>query len=311
MERIVGLLLAVLVGLLVVVVAGPAPPALAEDRLPRVRLLAPVDGRVLRGFDPPLSAYGAGHRGVDLAAAVGAPVRAGAAGVVTFAGQVAGRRVLTLDHGDGVDTTYEPVLARVGPGDRVSAGEVIGSISTGSHSPGLHWGLRRGGAYYDPMLHLVAGQALAAGPIRLLPLDAEPTPPAAALAPSTGGATGAGIPVTGSVTSRFGMRLHPVLKVWKLHDGVDFGAACGVPVRSVGAGTVVLVERHVAYGNRVVVDLGAGRRHGYAHLGAVGVRQGQQVDAGDFLGVVGSTGYSTGCHLHFMAGQDGRVINPW
>lgn len=311
-ERIAAPLLAVLVG--VVAVAGPAPPAAADGRLPqavlpRVRLVAPVDGRVLRPFDPPLSAYGAGHRGVDLAAAVGDRVRASAAGVVTFAGQVAGRPVLTIHHGDGVDTTYEPVRARMAAGDRVGAGEVVGTVSTGSHSRGLHWGLRRAGVYFDPMLHL-GDPVPRAGPIRLLPLDAQPAPVAAALAAPAGGSGAGDLTVPGPVTSRFGMRLHPVLKVWRLHDGVDYAAPCGVPVRSVSAGRVVLVERHPAYGNRVIVDGGGGIRHGYAHLGAVKVRAGQQTRAGDVLGMVGSTGYSTGCHLHFMAWQDGRLINP-
>lgn len=309
MERVVAVLVAVLAGLLGALLGAPAPPALAAGRLVGVTLLLPVDGGVVKPFSAPLTRYGPGHRGVDLLAAVGDPVRAGAAGVVTFAGQVAGRGVVTIDHGNGVDTTYEPVLARVPTGARVGAGELIGSLSTGGHSPGLHWGLRRGGAYYDPMLHLMPGTAGPAGPIRLLPLTAEPAPPAAALAPLPAGASGA-IPVSGPVTSRYGMRLHPVLKVWKLHDGVDFGAPCGAPVRSVGAGTVVLVEAHPAYGNRVVVDVGKGRRHGYAHLGGFGVRLGQQVAAGGFLGTVGSTGYSTGCHLHFMVWQDGRVVPP-
>lgn len=295
--------------LLVLALCWQPPRAWADDRvLPGVGLVPPVTGGIIRGFTAPVTTYGAGHRGVDLVAAVGEPVRAGAAGVVTFAGMVAGRGVVTVNHGSGVDTTYEPVTARVGRGDRVSAGELLGTLSTGSHTAGLHWGLRRGGVYYDPMLHLLS--APATGPVRLLPLDAEPAPPAAAIAPLPPGVSAGGIPVSGPITSAFGMRFHPILKVWKLHDGIDFGAPCGVPVRSVGAGTVVLVEHHVAYGNRVIVDVGGGRRYGYTHLGAFGVRLGQQVGAGAFLGTVGSTGYSTGCHLHFMAWHHGRIVNP-
>lgn len=302
--------ISLLVSLLVLAVVWPAPTAIADDRiLPGVTLVAPVPGAVVTAFSAPLTTYGPGHRGVDLAASVGDPVASGAAGVVTFAGRVAGRGVITVNHGSGVDTTYEPVTPSVSKGDRVQAGELIATLSTGSHVEGLHWGLRRGGSYYDPMLHLLTGAA-PTGPIRLLPLAAEPKPPAAATAALPDGFAAGGIPVSGPITSPFGMRLHPILKVWKLHDGVDFGAPCTTPVRSVGAGTVVLVERHVAYGNRVVVDVGGGRRLGYTHLGAFGVRLGQQVAAGAFLGTVGSTGYSTGCHLHFMAWQDGRVINP-
>ncbi|XSS53519.1 M23 family metallopeptidase [Propionibacteriaceae bacterium Y1923] len=302
-------LVAVLASLLGVLVTAPPPPALAEERLAGINLLPPVDGGVLRAFQRPLTQYGPGHRGVDLAAGIGQPVRAGAAGVVTFAGMVAGRGVVTINHGNGVDTTYEPLHAQVTTGARVEAGELLGTLSSGGHGTGLHWGLRRGGQYYDPMLHLAA-TASSSGPVRLLPLSAEPRPPQAALVPQPGGAAGGGIPVSGPVTSPFGMRFHPILKVWKLHDGVDFGAPCGTPVRAVGAGTVVLVDQHPAYGNRVIVEVGGGRRHGYTHLGGSGVRVGQQVGAGGFLGTVGSTGYSTGCHLHFMAWQDGRVVNP-
>ena len=305
--------LALLTLLLVLTLVWHPPAASADDTiLTGVSLVAPVNGGVLRAFVAPLSAYGPGHRGVDLAASVGDPVAAGAAGVVTFAGRVAGRGVITVNHGSGVDTTYEPVTASVARGDRVRAGELLGTLSEGGHSPGLHWGLRRGGSYYDPMLHLLPGLPGAAphGPIRLLPLTAEPRPPAAASVGTPDGFAIGGAPAPGPVSSRFGMRLHPILKVWKMHDGVDFGAPCGTPVRSVGAGTVVLVESHVAYGNRVVVDVGGGRRYGYTHLGAFGVRLGQRVAAGAFLGTVGSTGYSTGCHLHFMAWQNGRVVNP-
>lgn len=281
-----------------------------EASPPAVTLLLPVPGAVLHGFEAPLTEWGAGHRGVDLAASPGDPVRAAAAGTVSFAGMVAGRPVLTIDHGNGVDTTYEPVRSVVATGQRVAAGQLVGALDTGGHAPGLHWGLRRGARYFDPMLHLVGGPS---GEIRLLPLDAVPHPLAAALPAHSGGAlssVGGGIPVSGPVTSPYGMRLHPLLKVWKLHDGVDFGAPCGAPIRSVGAGTVVLVDHHVAYGRRVVVDVGGGRRHGYTHLGTTSVRVGQRVPAGAHVGAVGSTGYSTGCHLHFMAWQDGRVVPP-
>ena len=288
-----------------------APSAWSEvDRLPGVYLVRPVAGDVVRVFERPASRYGPGHRGVDLKAHVGASVVSGAAGVVTFAGVVADRGVVTVDHGEGVDTTYEPVSATVSPGDRVASGDRLGTVSTNSHVEGLHWGLRRSGTYHDPMLHLFNAST---GEIRLLPLDAEPPPLAAAFVsepPGGAGAIAGGVPVSGPVTSRFGMRLHPILKVWRLHDGVDYGAPCGAPIRAARGGSVVLVDHHVAYGRRVIVDVGGGRRHGYTHLGSVGVGAGQQVPAGGYLGAVGSTGYSTGCHLHFMAWQDGRVVDP-
>lgn len=123
--------------------------------------------QVVEEFDPPLDPWGAGHRGVDLLGSVGQPVRAALPGRVGFVGMIAGRGVVTVDHGE-TRTTYEPVAASVAVGDRVRAGEVIASLAlVGSHCfprPCLHWGWIRGGTYLDP-LDLVGG-----GPVRLLPL---------------------------------------------------------------------------------------------------------------------------------------------
>jgi hypothetical protein len=128
--------------------------------------LAPVP-EVVRAFDPPDTAYGAGHRGVDLASTVGASVVSALPGRVTFAGRLAGRGVVVVDHGE-TRTTYEPVVGRVTVGQAVQAGDRLGVLElSGSHClPGacLHWGWRRGDVYLDPLL-LVGG-----GPLRLLPL---------------------------------------------------------------------------------------------------------------------------------------------
>jgi murein DD-endopeptidase MepM/ murein hydrolase activator NlpD len=122
---------------------------------------------VVAGFDPPASAYGSGHRGVDLAGAPRQPVRAAAAGRVTYAGSLAGRGVVVVSHGP-TRTTYEPVRATVRVGDRVDAGTVLGRLqASGSHcSPVacLHWGLIEGSTYLDPLT------LVDAGPVRLLPL---------------------------------------------------------------------------------------------------------------------------------------------
>lgn len=306
LTRLLALLFACLLGWSL---AGP--PAMASTRLDGVELLLPIGAPVTRAFDAPLTKYSRGHRGVDLAAEQGTTIRAAASGRVAFAGMVAGRPVITISHGHGVDTTYEPVSATVKVGSSVRAGEALGTLAVGNGAhDGLHWGLRRAGVYYDPMLHLMRAQT---GPVRLLPWSAQPKPPPQPLIAPIGlpVAPGSGIPVSGPITSPYGMRLHPVLKVWKLHDGVDFGAACGVPVRSVGAGRVVTAHFHPAYGNWVVVDVGGGRRYGYAHLSRLGVAVGAQVAEGQSVGLVGTTGYSTGCHLHFMAWQGGQVVNPW
>ncbi|MBZ6287409.1 murein hydrolase activator EnvC family protein [Streptomyces olivaceus] len=136
---------------------------------------------VLRGWDPPATPYGPGHRGVDLAAADGAPVRAVAAGRVSFAGRVAGRGVVSVElTGTGeppLRTTYEPVRATVHKGDRVAAGQVLGTAeAAGSHCTAcLHWGLLRGETYLDP-LTLLPPWLLNSGPSRLLPVLGVPLP---------------------------------------------------------------------------------------------------------------------------------------
>lgn len=129
-------------------------------------------GGVLGRFEPPATPWAAGHRGVDLAAAPGAEVRAAAAGVVTFSGLVAGRPVVTVTHpGSGsppLRTTYLPVAGTAPVGTEVPAGQVIGRlVPDGRHCPArdcLHWGLLRGGRYLDPLALFGAGAA------RLLPL---------------------------------------------------------------------------------------------------------------------------------------------
>lgn len=95
----------------------------------------PIIGFVLRGFDPPATDYGAGHRGVDIAARSGDTVVAAASGTVTFAGPVAGRGVVTISTTDGYLITVEPVQATVSPGTAVAAGDGIGTLSTGTHCP--------------------------------------------------------------------------------------------------------------------------------------------------------------------------------
>lgn len=123
---------------------------------------------VVSGFDPPVSAYGAGHRGVDLAGVPGQDVLAAADGRVTFAGSLAGRGVVVVSHG-ATRTTYEPVLADVRVGTVVTAGQRLGILeSFPSHcAPAacLHWGLIEGETYLDPLT------LVGAGPVRLLPLD--------------------------------------------------------------------------------------------------------------------------------------------
>lgn len=150
--------------------ARGAPPAPGRLSWP-----LPPTPSVTRYFEPPETPYGPGHRGVDLAAAPGTNVLAAAEGVVMFAGQVAGRGVLSIDHDGGLRTTYQPVAPTVTTGDQVFRGQVLGTLVAGH--PGcpepacLHFGVRRGEEYVDPL-------ALIGEPpeIRLKPWEGSPMP---------------------------------------------------------------------------------------------------------------------------------------
>jgi len=159
----------------------PFPPQAPPTPTPALGRAWPVGTRpaVLRGWEPPATLYGRGHRGVDLAAPPGAPVRAAAPGRVSFAGRVAGRGVVSVGlTGTDLRTTYEPVKASVKKGDEVEAGEVVGTVEPGaSHCmvTCVHWGLLRGGTYLNP-LSLLPPWLLRRGPSRLLPVLGVPLP---------------------------------------------------------------------------------------------------------------------------------------
>ncbi|WP_133889460.1 M23 family metallopeptidase [Streptomyces sp. BK208] len=158
-------------------------PVAPDPVVPDLARYWPVGDRpaVVRGWEPPATPYGPGHRGVDLAAAGGTPVRAVAAGRVSFAGPVGGRGVVSLElAGTGeppLRTTYASVGPTVEKGDRVAAGDVLGTVRpAGSHCPAcLHWGLLRGEVYLDP-LSLLPPWLLDTGPSRLLPVLGVPLP---------------------------------------------------------------------------------------------------------------------------------------
>ena len=117
-------------------------------------------------------------------------------------------------------------------------------------------------------------------------------------------------PVGGPKTSNYGMRKHPVTGEHKLHSGMDIGAATGTPVHTVNAGRVSFAGWNGGYGNYVVVDHGNGMQTAYAHLSKIDVQAGQSVGARHILGKVGSTGMSTGPHLHFEVKKNGNFVDP-
>jgi murein DD-endopeptidase MepM/ murein hydrolase activator NlpD len=120
-------------------------------------------------------------------------------------------------------------------------------------------------------------------------------------------------PISGAkLTSGFGMRRHPLLRYSKMHTGVDFGAPTGTPIRAAGSGVVDLAGRHGAYGNTIVLKHGEKYKTLYAHMSrlATGIRKGKRVNQGQVIGYVGSTGRSTGPHLHYEIRITDRPVNP-
>ncbi len=186
-----------LIELSVVLVLLWVLPAVAGAGTARFGLPLDPPTTVVRGFDPPEKRWLPGHRGVDLSAVPGAAVRSAGEGTVTFAGQVAGRPVVSIRHADGIITTYEPVRAAVESGRRVRRGEMIGTVVAGH--PGcraaacLHWGARRGrghdATYLNP-LGLVGGVRVRLKPLDSTPVRADPLTPA----DGPDGAPHAGVP---------------------------------------------------------------------------------------------------------------------
>jgi murein DD-endopeptidase MepM/ murein hydrolase activator NlpD len=119
-----------------------------------------------------------------------------------------------------------------------------------------------------------------------------------------------GAPVAGHITSLYGMRRHPILGFVRMHAGVDFGAAYGSPIYAVADGIVSFAGRHGGHGNYVRLEHGGGNGTGYGHMSRIAVSPGARVSAGQVIGYVGSSGLSTGPHLHFEAYQGGHTVNP-
>ena len=121
-------------------------------------------------------------------------------------------------------------------------------------------------------------------------------------------------PVNGRVSSPFGYRRHPIYGYWGLHDGIDYAAACGTPIFATADGVVLGAYYHSAYGNRLLVDHGFARGVGlatiYNHAARYVVSRGARVERGQVIGYVGSTGWSTGCHLHFTVMANGNPVDP-
>lgn len=113
-----------------------------------------------------------------------------------------------------------------------------------------------------------------------------------------------------TLTSDFGMRTHPVLGGRRAHKGVDLAGPTGTPVYATADGTVGMAQWFSSYGNYVQIEHGAGLETRYGHLSGYTVEAGQKVHKGDLIGYIGSTGRSTGPHLHYEVRVDGEAVNP-
>jgi len=122
------------------------------------------------------------------------------------------------------------------------------------------------------------------------------------------------LPVNAPITSPYGMRLHPILGYYRMHDGTDFGAACGTPLRAAANGVVAEAYYSSGYGNRIFIDYGSVNgtviTTAYNHMSGFAASPGQRVSQGQIVGYVGTTGLSTGCHLHLQLWANGTMTNP-
>ena len=117
-------------------------------------------------------------------------------------------------------------------------------------------------------------------------------------------------PTNGRITSSYGMRRHPILRYKRMHSGMDFGGGYGAPIYAVTDGTVVHAGRNGGFGNFVKLQHGGGLASGYGHMSRIAVNNGTRVRKGQIIGYVGSTGLSTGPHLHYELYRGGRAIDP-
>jgi len=118
------------------------------------------------------------------------------------------------------------------------------------------------------------------------------------------------MPVQGHQTSSFGMRFHPVLGYSRMHKGIDYGAPMGSPIVAATDGVVNFAGWHGGHGNYVQIRASGNMGTGYAHMSRIVARAGEHVHAGQLIGYVGSTGLSTGPHLHFEVFVNNVAVNP-
>jgi murein DD-endopeptidase MepM/ murein hydrolase activator NlpD len=116
--------------------------------------------------------------------------------------------------------------------------------------------------------------------------------------------------MTPQISSSYGMRKHPLLKFSHKHQGTDLAADLGAPIRSVAPGRVVFADPYARYGNLVVIEHARGVTTHYGHCDKIKIKPGQSVNAGDIIATIGSTGLSSGPHLHFEIRVNGEALDP-
>lgn len=142
-------------------------------------------------------------------------------------------------------------------------------------------------------------------------LDGDTTSPTTAPAPIAGVSIPSRMPLaSASLTSNFGMRTHPVLGGRRAHTGIDLAAPTGTPIYATADGIVSKAERFSSYGLYVSIEHGAQLQTRFAHMSRIAVANGERVKKGDIIGYVGSTGRSTGPHLHYEVRVAGEAVNP-
>ncbi len=117
-------------------------------------------------------------------------------------------------------------------------------------------------------------------------------------------------PLLGRITSAFGFRIHPIHRKRLNHTGLDISRPSGTPIKASDGGRVVMAGWYGGYGKCIIINHGKGHATLYGHLSRIGVSRGSNVGKGQTIGAVGSTGYSTGAHLHFEVRINGRPVNP-
>lgn len=258
------------------------------------------------------------HTGLDFSAAFGADVRAAAPGRVSAAERRGPYGVfIEIDHGQGHRTRYGQLqMILVRPDDIVRKGDLIGRVGSSGRSsaPHLHFEVIRDGFASDPVPHFGDDPYCnAALPERT---DAthrvrtdQPAPRTAAPAERLH-TTDFAWPLCGSTNAGFGYRVDPFTGRTAFHAGLDLGAPAGLPIRASAKGRVMAAEERGPYGNMIEIDHGRGYRTRYGQLQSYRVSPGQLVSRGQVIGEVGSTGRSTGPHLHFELWHMNVVRDP-